>query len=186
MIWWSARHAFCLHLGQTGGPRNRTAPETAKEPEDRMSELDVELGRVRDSIGALPGWGKRAVTIEPAIPVLASPSWRGVDGGPWRATDRETGDSIFVKVMDIDAALYIDVACAFEAARRASDLGIGPKVISADADAGVLVMEDLNSGWRVGTLERVPHSKIVDAVISARGLFQQGKTLLKGQSLFEE
>jgi hypothetical protein len=151
-----------------------------------MSEFDVELGRVRDSIGALPGWGKRAVTIEPAIPVLASPSWRGVDGGPWRATDRESGGSIFVKVMDIDAPLYIDVPCAFEATRRASDLGIGPKVISADADAGVLVMEDLNSGWRVGTLERMLDPKIVDAVISARRLFQQGKPLPKRKSVFDE
>jgi hypothetical protein len=151
-----------------------------------MSEFDVELGRVRDSIGTLPGWDKRAVTIEPAIPVLASPSWRGVDGGPWRATDRETGDSLFVKVMDIDAALYIDVPCAFEAARRASDLGIGPKVISADPDAGVLVMEDLNSGWRVGTLERMLDPTIVDAVISVRRLFQQGKPLPKRKSVFDE
>src|SRR5258708_13859706 len=151
-----------------------------------MSEFDVELRRVRDSIGTLPGWGKLAVTIEPAIPVLAAPSWRGVDGGPWRATDRETGDSLFVKVMDIDAALYIDVPCAFEAARRASDLGIGPKVISADPDAGVLVMEDLNSGWRVGTLERMLDPTIVDAVISVHRLFHPGKPLPKRKSVFDE
>jgi hypothetical protein len=157
-----------------------------KEPEDRMTEFDVELGRVRDSIGALPGWGESAVAIEPAMPVLASPSWRGVDGGPWRVTSKAKGDSIFVKVMDMDAALYIDVPCAFEAARRASDLGIGPKVISADSDAGVLVMEDLNNGWRVGTLERMLDPKIADAVIAARRLFQKGEPLPKRKSVFDE
>lgn len=151
-----------------------------------MIEFDVELSRVRASIGALPGWNECAVTIEPALPVLASPSWRGVDGGAWRVTNRGSGDSIFVKAMDIDAALYIDVPCAFEAAQRASDLGIGPKVISADSDAGVLVMEDLYSGWRVGTLERMLDPKIVDAVIAARRLFQKGKPLPKRKSVFDE
>jgi hypothetical protein len=151
-----------------------------------MIEFDVELSRVRASIGALPGWNESAVTIEPAMPVLASPSWRGVDGGAWRVTNRASGDSIFVKAMDIDAALYIDVPCAFEAAQRASDLGIGPKVISADSDAGVLVMEDLYSGWRVGTLERMLDPKIVDAVIAARRLFQKGKPLPKRKSVFDE
>ncbi|WP_431202494.1 phosphotransferase [Bradyrhizobium betae] len=124
--------------------------------------------------------------IEPAIPILASPSWRGVDGFPWRATRKGGGESIFIKAMDRDAELYIDVACAFEAAQRASDLGIGPKVLMADSDAGLLVMEDLNQGWRVGTLERMLEPKIVDAVIAARRLFQTGQALSRRKSVFDE
>jgi hypothetical protein len=116
-----------------------------RELEDGMTEFETELIRVRNSVCALPGWGGD-VAIEPAIPILASPSWRGVDGSPWRVTNKASGDSIFVKVMDTDATLYVDVPCAFEAAQRASDLGIGPKVILADSSAGILVMEDLNSG----------------------------------------
>jgi hypothetical protein len=151
-----------------------------------MTETAVEVAALKDRIESLPGWGAGDIVIEPAIPILASPSWRGVDGFPWRATKKSNGESIFIKVMDRDAELYIDVPCAFEAARRASDLGIGPRVMLADIQAGVLIMEDLNHGWRVGTLEQMLEPAIVDAVIAARRLFQAGKPLPRRKSVFDE
>lgn len=122
---------------------------------------------------------------EPAIPVLASPSWRGVDGSPWRVRGGE-GRSVFVKLMDSDAAFYIDTACAFEAARRAGELGIGPKVLLADAVSGMLVMEDLDAGWRVGTLERLLEPALVDRVAAARRRFQDGPPLPRSAGVFDE
>jgi hypothetical protein len=151
-----------------------------------MTETAVEVAALKDRIESLPGWGAGDIVIEPAIPILASPSWRGVDGFPWRATKKSNGESIFIKVMDRDAELYIDVPCAFEAARRASDLGIGPRVMLADIQAGVLIMEDLNHGWRVGTQEQMLEPAIVDAVIAARRLFQAGKPLPRRKSVFDE
>jgi thiamine kinase-like enzyme len=151
-----------------------------------MSRYDVELALVQASIDLVPGWQGRIIAAEPAIPVLASPSWRGVDGSPWRVIDKDSKASLFVKIMHPDAALYIDVACAFEAAQRASDLGIGPKVLHAAASSGVLVMEDLNEGWRVGTLERMFEPAIVDAVIAARRKFQAGAPLSRSASAFDE
>jgi thiamine kinase-like enzyme len=59
-------------------------------------------------------------------------------------------------------------------------------VILANSSAGILVMEDLNSGWRVGTLERMLDPRIVDAVIAARRLFQNGGPLPKRESVFDE
>jgi hypothetical protein len=151
-----------------------------------MTETAVEVAALRDRIESLASWGAGDIVIEPAIPILASPSWRGVDGFPWRATKKSSGESIFIKVMDRDAELYVDVPCAFEAARRASDLGIGPRVMLADIQAGILIMEDLNHGWRVGTLERMLEPAIVDAVIAARRLFQAGKPLPRRKSVFDE
>ena len=151
-----------------------------------MSETATEGVTIRDRIAGLPGWSAGEVVIEPAIPILASPSWRGVDGFPWRAVKKPTGESIFIKKMDRDAELYIDVPCAFEAAQRASDLGIGPKVLLADTQSGLLVMEDLNQGWRVATLERMLEPEIVDAVIAARRLFQSGKPLRRTAGVFDE
>jgi hypothetical protein len=151
-----------------------------------MTSFAIEQTRVRDSVAALPGWAGRSVVAEPAFAVLASPSWRGVDGAPWRVVDPASGESLFVKVMDEDAKLYIDVPCAFEAARRASDLGIGPRVIAADADAGILVMQDLDRGWRVGTLERMLEPAIVDAVMAARVRFQDGPPLARTAGVFAE
>jgi hypothetical protein len=151
-----------------------------------MTETAVEVAALRDRIESLASWGAGDIVIVPAIPILASPSWRGVDGFPWRATKKSSGESIFIKVMDRDAELYVDVPCAFEAARRASDLGIGPRVMLADIQAGILIMEDLNHGWRVGTLERMLEPAIVDAVIAARRLFQAGKPLPRRKSVFDE
>ena len=151
-----------------------------------MSLSAADVTTIRDHIGALSGWGAGDVVVEPAIPILASPSWRGVDGFPWRVVKKSSGESIFVKMMDRDAEFYVDVPCAFEAAQRASDLGIGPKVILADVQAGLLVMEDLNQGWRVGTLERMLEPKIIDAVIAARRLFQTGQPLPKRKGVFDE
>lgn len=151
-----------------------------------MISFDAQIEQVRSHVAAVPGWSGRSLVIEPALSVLASPSWRGVDGAPWRATDKASGESLFVKAMDPDAALYIDVACAFEAAQRASDLGIGPKVFVADVATGVLVMEDLNAGWRVGTLERMLDPKLVDAVIAARKTFSDGPPLPRSASVFAE
>ena len=151
-----------------------------------MSETAVEVAALRDRLGSLPGWAAADIRIEPAIAILASPSWRGVDGFPWRAVKKSNGESVFIKVMDRDAALYVDIPCAFEAAQRASDLGIGPRVMLADVQSGILIMEDLNHGWRVGTLERMLEPAIVDAVIAARRLFQAGKPLPRRKSVFDE
>src|SRR3979409_243125 len=128
-----------------------------------MSQSGAVVTTIRDRIGSLPGWGAADIAIEPAIPILASPSWRGVDGFPWRATKKSNGESIFIKVMDRDAELYVDVPSAVGAAGRASDLGIGPRVMLAEIEAGILIMEDLNQAWRVGTLERMLEPAIVDA-----------------------
>jgi len=88
--------------------------------------------------------------------------------------------------MDADAAHYIDIPCAFEAARRAGDLGIGPQVKLADVSSGILVMEDLDQGWRVGTLERLIEPEIVDRVVAARRLFQSGPPLPRSAGVFDE
>lgn len=151
-----------------------------------MSRFEEEQIRVEAHIRQVPGWAGRDITVEPAIPVLASPSWRGVDGSPWRVRDKASGDSLFVKLMHADAAFYIDVACAFQAAQRASELGIGPHVFLADAGSGALVLEDLDAGWRTATLERMLEEDIVDRVLAARRRFQDGPALPRSSGVFEE
>lgn len=151
-----------------------------------MSSFDHERSQALAGVAVVPGWEGRKTVAEPAIPILASPSWRGVDGTPWRIKDTATGESLLAKVMDPDSAFYIDIPTTFLAARRASDLGIGPMVVAADEAAGVLVMEDLNEGWRVGGLERVLDPKIVDAVFAARRAFQESGPLPKTAGVFDE
>lgn len=151
-----------------------------------MSSFDQERRQALASAAAVAGWEGRDLVAEPAIPILASPSWRGVDGLPWRVKDKRTGESLIVKIMDADAAFTIDVPTAFLAARHASDLGIGPRVFAADEGPGVLVMEDLDAGWRVGTLDRLLDPAIVDAVLAARTAFAASGPLPRSSGVFAE
>ena len=151
-----------------------------------MSDTETERGRVEAAIGALSGWAGRSLTIEAATVVMASPSWRGVDGTPWRVRDAETGESVIVKTMHEDSALYIDTACAFSAAQQAAQAGLGPRVVHTDLGAGVLVMEDLDDGWRTGTLELLLDPEIRDGVIAARQAFHKGPALSRNVSVFHE
>lgn len=150
-----------------------------------MTTFQDQQNRVIAAVRAVDGWDGGELAAEPAIPVLASPSWRGVDGAPWRVR-RADGASLFVKAMDPDAALTIDVACAFEAAARAAALGIGPAVHAADVASGMLVMEDLDAGWSTGTLERLLDPAIVDRILAARRAFQAGPPLPRAAGVFDE
>ena len=151
-----------------------------------MSDTETELGRVEAAIGALSGWAGRSLTIDAATIVMASPSWRGVDGTPWRVRDEETGESLIVKTMHEDSALYIDTTCAFSAAQEASQAGLGPRVVKADMEAGTLIMEDLCDGWRTGTLELLLDREIRNRVIAARLAFHKGPALARNATVFEE
>ncbi len=63
---------------------------------------------------------------------------------------------------------------------------MGPSVLAADVATGVLVMEDLDDGWRVGTLERLLDPVLVDAVVTARRIFQASGPLPRAVGVFDE
>lgn len=151
-----------------------------------MNTSEKRTDRIAEHVRAVPGWEGREIVREPAIPVLASPSWRGVDGDCWRIRDRASTDTLFVKQMTPDAAIHVDIACAFAAARRASDLAIGPKVHVADVADGILVMEDLDEGWRVCTLDRLLDPVIFDTIAAARARFRDGPALPRAVTVFDE
>lgn len=151
-----------------------------------MSIDTATIVQIEAAVRTLPDWQARPLSINPAIAVLASPSWRGVDGSPWRVTDEKNDKSLFVKVMEADAKLHVDFSVAFQAARYAAELGVGPKVYFADSATGILIMEDLNKGWRVVTLEQLNDSSVVDSILNARLIFQSGPAIEKQQSVFDE
>ena len=151
-----------------------------------MSVGNPGVDEIEAIIRTLPGWQHRTITIEPALAVLASPSWRGVDGTPWRAKADTGSESLFIKVMEPDARIHADLAVAFQAARNAAALGVGPKVLHEDPSSGILVLEDLYHGWRVVTLEQLDDPKVVDRILDARRIFQNGPALPHSQTVFDD
>lgn len=151
-----------------------------------MADDEKRNDPVRDLLAQVPGWADRPVVIEPAIPVLASPSWRGVDGDSLIARDRESGASLFIKSMHADTAFYIDVRAAFDAAAKAGEAGVGPRVVRADAASGVLITEDLTGEWRVAGLEACRDPSFVDKVFAVRRRFAEVGPLLKDVDVFAD
>jgi aminoglycoside/choline kinase family phosphotransferase len=140
------------------------------------------------ALGRVAGWQGRDAVIEPAIPVLASPSWRGVDGLPLVVRDRASGETLFIKQIHPDTAFYIDIPASFDAAVKAGEIGVGPRVLLADAAAGVLIMEDLSAeaGWRVAGLEKGYDPDFVAAVVAARRAYAAVAPLLREVDVFAE
>jgi hypothetical protein len=139
---------------------------------------------IEQIIRSIPGWEDRPIVVEAAIPVLASPSWRGVDGAPLVARDRETGAQLFVKKLHEDTSFYIDSAASFEAARIAGESGVGPKVLLIEGD--VLVTEHLGEGWRTAGLEHAADPGFVDRVLEARAKLVSGPALPARADVFTE
>lgn len=132
-----------------------------------------------------PDW--RDAAAEPALPVLASPSWRGVDADIWRLR-RADGATCIAKVMDPDTDQFSDVSIAFAAAQQAAEAGVGPKVMAADLAARTLVMEDLSEarGWSAGTLDKVLGRDVRLKVLEARKAFHRTKPLGRKVDVFAQ
>lgn len=132
-----------------------------------------------------PGWQDAAA--EPALPVLASPSWRGVDADIWRLRKAD-GSTCIAKVMDPDTAQFSDAATAFAAAQQAGEAGVGPKVIAADIASATLVMEDLSEarGWSAGTLDKVLDRAVRLRILEARKAFHRTKPLGRKVDVFAQ
>lgn len=127
-------------------------------------------------------------TAEPAIPILASPSWRGVDGAPWRVTTANGSQTAFVKVMHDDIGAYVDLPCAFEAARRAGEAGIGPRLMAVSEADRAIAMADLlpAAGWRTATLDLLLDEGVRERAVQARAAFHRGDRLPRDANVFHQ
>lgn len=151
-----------------------------------MTDSEIPKDPVRQAIGEIQAWADRPIVIEPAIAVLASPSWRGVDGDSLIARDTENGNTIFIKAIHEDTAFYIDVSAAFDAAIKAGEADIGPRVIHSDIANRVLITEDLSPSWRVAGLEACRNPSFIDKVFEARARFTSVAPLLRDTDVFAD
>jgi len=151
-----------------------------------MAQGDQGHATVEQLVRELPGWEDRSIVIEGAIPVLASPSWRGVDGLPLQVRDRNSEATLFAKKIHPDTAYYVDVPASFDAAEKAGAIGVGPKVLKAAPEHGILIMEDLSREWRVAGLEAPFVPGFVDKVLEKRKAFTQVAPLGRRADVFAD
>lgn len=128
--------------------------------------------------------GVDLVEIHNPLTVLASPAWRGVEGDIWRAKTSE--NSIILKHYHADTHFYVDQIAAIAAASEAGRLGAGPKTLGSSDKEGIVAFVDLDRPWVAGGLHHVLDQSIRSNVIVQKKLFQNGASLHKSVSIFDE
>lgn len=123
------------------------------------------------------------VTADPT-PSMASPSWWGADSECLDVRGSET--TLFVKKMIGHAGAYVDVPHAFAAAAAAGQRGIGPAVLAADVDAGVLVMENFVDNASTATLDRFDDDDALQDLIDVRARVRQISEITRTATVFDD
>lgn len=118
---------------------------------------------------------------EGEVPQVPSPSWWGADSRLVKGNSTEYGP-VMLKTISRHAWSWRNRANMVSASRAAGDLGIAPKVIHADEEMGVLLLERLGPEWRVGRLDLFLDSEIRKNIHSARARFAESDVSLTTRS----
>ena len=128
-------------------------------------------------------------------PSMASPSWWSGDSEcvVVRSTENEeargsSGEprSVFVKSMIGHAGAYVDVAHAFAAATEAGERGVGPAVYASDADAGVLVLENLIDTGSTTTLNVFDDDARLEQLVALRKRVNDFQAITRTATVFDD
>lgn len=112
--------------------------------------------RSRRAFGALRGslrdgkWPKDEWVFE-AVPGVAHPINRGLDGTSSVLRGREPGRAFFLKLLNPETTAEACFEDACTIARSAHALGIAPELLAADEEASAFLFDGLTEGWRFGT-----------------------------------
>jgi hypothetical protein len=120
--------------------------------------------------------------IDPPFTVLASPSWRGVDGRAYLV--QNAGQTYWLKHYLPATAFYIDLAATLQAATAAGKLQIGPTVYAAERSPGYLLMDYLAQPWQVAGLEQLHSIDFRQQLIDLKKHFQQHGRATAKNSIF--
>lgn len=123
-------------------------------------------------------------SLESPLTVLASPAWRGIEADIWLA--RRSDQSEIYKHYHTDLSHYVDPAGAIAAAKRAGDIGVGPRVLQSWDEDGLFAMEYLGNGWRAGGLHDSANTGIRKGIVAAKKALQVGQKLSRDADIFGE
>ncbi|WP_158169821.1 phosphotransferase [Mycolicibacterium smegmatis] len=129
-----------------------------------------------------------AITADPT-PTMASPSWWSADSECFDvrpADDSHRSSPVFVKTMIAHAGAYVDVRQAFAAAVEAGETGVGPRVYAADADAGVLVQENLLDSASTATLDVFDDHARLERLFELRKRVRDFGSITRVAGVFDE
>ncbi|MEY9590708.1 hypothetical protein ABIA06_002999 [Bradyrhizobium yuanmingense] len=123
-------------------------------------------------------------SLESPLTVFASPAWRGIEADIWLA--RRGDRSEIYKHYHTDISHYVDPAAAIEAAKRAGDIGVGPRILQSWDEDGLFAMEYLGIGWRAGGLHDSANTAVRRGIVAGKKALQAGPKLSRDADIFSE
>ncbi|QIM17103.1 hypothetical protein G7067_12905 [Leucobacter insecticola] len=113
-------------------------------------------------------------TIEWGGPVaqVPSPSWWASDSELLTGESPEHGP-VLLKKLSRHAWSWRNKENLIAAATAAGEIGVGPRVLAADSELGVILQERLSSEWRVGRLDLFRSKALRGNLIEARARFAE-------------
>lgn len=139
--------------------------------------------RLRFAVGRSPLFSGHDAAFGDPVPSIAMPMHLALDGES--RTVEARGRSVFVKAFREGALAPFTFAGAAEASLRAGEAGIAPRLLEADADAGVLFFEAAGAEWRMALARDVQAPDAKSAVIAAKKALHSQKLLSRTLSPFD-
>ncbi|MCC6303606.1 MAG: phosphotransferase [Rhodobacteraceae bacterium] len=128
--------------------------------------------------------GAPGATLAPEIGGAVSPIHRAVEN-ECRLAVAPGRPALFVKRLHADMRPFVDPSRSIEASRKAGEAGIAPRLVAADAAAGVLVFEALGRDWTWGRTDVLRRPATLERLLAAKRRFQGVEPLEEGRSVFD-
>jgi len=122
-------------------------------------------------------------TYAPSVGSVVSPIHRGVESACFNVDAGR--QPFFLKVRYPDMADFFEEAIVRAGAARASDLGVGARLIEADETSGAYLFERLDEGWRWGKVDDFETAAVLENTVRAKRAIHGGDPLPAGRSVFE-
>jgi thiamine kinase-like enzyme len=159
-----------------------------------MSGVDVKVAQ-RVPSGRLVGEGRSAAELKVEQAISEVSQWRdaqvryqpvagGLSNSNWRIDVVDDPTVYFLKVPGEGSAAYVDRANAHAAARRASDSGIGPRVVSLNERTGVEIIEFLQA-HRACTNADLKDLEVARQIIDLYRRFNAAEPLPHTKTIFD-
>ncbi len=148
------------------------------------SDTSLEI-RLKNALSAFFKGSESALTYEPALPAVASPSYHAVESRTFSVAPSGVEVTHFLRLGIDEVADLIDGTTAFAAATRLHALGFSPEPIGHDIATNSMVFTRLGEGWRAARIDDLMHERRVVPLIAMHKAFGQGPLLGRRWCVFD-
>ncbi|MFK8036274.1 MAG: phosphotransferase [Hyphomicrobiales bacterium] len=145
------------------------------------SSIEQVAERVLKDVSSLES---ATIQYEPSVGSVVSPIHRGVESACFNvnAGDQE----LFLKIRYPDMAAFFNEKSVFEGAQRASELGVGPRLINAQTATGSYLFERLDNRWSWGKVNNFEDNIVLENTVTFKKAIHCSDALLSNQSVFDQ